>query len=46
MARKITEKAIYNFLRGHAVRKLKQLNGAYFNTPKVLAQFKKLESNI
>lgn len=31
------------FYKGNAVRKLKQLNGAYFNTPKVLAQFKKLE---
>lgn len=27
------------FYKGNAVRKLKQLNGAYFNTPKVLAQF-------
>lgn len=34
------------FYKGNAVRKLKQLNGAYFNTPKVLAQFKKLETNI
>lgn len=34
------------FYKGNAVRKLKQLNRAYFNTPKVLAQFKKLKSNI
>lgn len=31
------------FYKGNAVRKLKQLNGAYYNTPKVIEQFKKYE---